>query len=40
MRNLGSPKTAPRGNLMAAVGMLLAIVATLLDQVQGVVDYG
>ncbi len=37
MRNLASPKTAPRGNLIAAVGMLVAIVATLLYQ--GVVDY-
>jgi NAD(P) transhydrogenase subunit beta len=30
LRLLGSPKTAPRGNLTAAVGMLIAIVATLL----------
>jgi NAD(P) transhydrogenase subunit beta len=37
LHNLGSPRTAPRGNAMAAVGMLIAIVATLL--VQGVVDY-
>ena len=37
MRALSSPKTAPRGNLTAAVGMLLAIVATLLNA--GVVDY-
>ena len=37
MRNLGSPKTAPRGNQIAAVGMLVAIVATLL--VQEVVSY-
>ena len=29
---LGSPKTARRGNLYAAIGMLMAIVATLLDQ--------
>ncbi|MCH2187884.1 NAD(P)(+) transhydrogenase (Re/Si-specific) subunit beta, partial [Myxococcota bacterium] len=37
LRNLSSPKTAARGNAMAAVGMLIAIVATLLYQ--GVVDY-
>ncbi len=27
---LGSPRTARRGNLVSAVGMLLAVVATLL----------
>jgi NAD(P) transhydrogenase subunit beta len=37
LRNLSSPKTATRGNAMAAVGMLIAIVATLLYQ--EVVDY-
>ncbi|HEM45483.1 MAG TPA: NAD synthetase, partial [Alphaproteobacteria bacterium] len=37
LRNLSSPKTAPLGNWMAAVGMLIAVVATLL--VQGVVDF-
>ncbi len=37
LRNLSSPRTAALGNQMAAVGMLIAIVATLL--VQGVVDY-
>ncbi len=37
LRNLSSPKTAALGNQMAAVGMLIAIVATLM--VQGVVDY-
>jgi NAD(P) transhydrogenase subunit beta len=37
MRNLSSAKTAPRGNLTASLGMLVAIVATLLAQ--GVVDY-
>ena len=37
MRNLSSAKTAPRGNKIASVGMLIAIVATLL--MQGVVDY-
>jgi NAD(P) transhydrogenase subunit beta len=30
LRMLGSPKTAPKGNLTAAAGMLVAIVATLL----------
>ena len=30
MRYLGSPKTAPRGNKIAALGMLIAVVATLL----------
>lgn len=29
---LGSPKTARKGNLYAAIGMFLAIAATLLDQ--------
>jgi NAD(P) transhydrogenase subunit beta len=38
MRNLGSPKTAPRGNLMASLGMAVAIVATLL--IKQVVGYG
>ncbi|MBW2229070.1 MAG: NAD(P)(+) transhydrogenase (Re/Si-specific) subunit beta [Deltaproteobacteria bacterium] len=37
LRNLSSPKTASLGNFMAAVGMLVAIVATLLYQ--EVVDY-
>ena len=37
LRNLSSPKTAALGNQMSAVGMLIAIVATLM--VQGVVDY-
>jgi NAD(P) transhydrogenase subunit beta len=37
LRMLSSPKTAPRGNLIAAVGMLIAVVATLV--MQGVVDY-
>jgi NAD(P) transhydrogenase subunit beta len=38
MRYLGSPKTAPRGNQIAAVGMLVAIVATLL--MKEVVSFG
>jgi NAD(P) transhydrogenase subunit beta len=38
LRNLSSPKSAPLGNSMAAVGMLIAIVATMLDQ--QVVSYG
>ena len=32
LKGLASPRTAPRGNLLGATGMLLAIVATLLDQ--------
>ncbi len=38
LRGLSSPKTAPRGNSLAALGMLFAIVATLLAQ--DVVSYG
>jgi len=32
LKKLGSPATARSGNVIAAVGMLLAIVATMLDQ--------
>ena len=32
LKKLGSPATARQGNLLAAVGMLLAVVATLLDR--------
>ncbi|ARV57516.1 NAD synthetase [Nostocales cyanobacterium HT-58-2] len=32
LKKLGSPATARQGNVVAAVGMLLAIVATMLDQ--------
>ncbi|QDL07942.1 NAD synthetase [Brasilonema octagenarum UFV-E1] len=32
LKQLGSPATARQGNVVAAVGMLLAIVATMLDQ--------
>jgi NAD(P) transhydrogenase subunit beta len=32
LKELGSPATARRGNVLAAIGMLIAIVATLLDQ--------
>lgn len=32
LKKLGSPATARNGNVIAAVGMLLAIVATLLDR--------
>ena len=32
IKNLGSPKTARKGNLFASIGMLMAIVVTLLDQ--------
>ncbi len=38
LKKLGSPATARNGNLVAAVGMLLAIVATMLDQ--HVLNYG
>jgi NAD(P) transhydrogenase subunit beta len=37
LKRLGSPATARQGNIVAAVGMLLAIVATLLNQ--SVVNY-
>jgi NAD(P) transhydrogenase subunit beta len=32
LRGLGHPKTAVRGNILGAVGMLVAVVATLLDK--------
>jgi NAD(P) transhydrogenase subunit beta len=32
LKGLSSPKTAPRGNMLGAVGMLIAIVATLVGQ--------
>ena len=32
LRNLSSPRTAPTGNLLAALGMLVAVVATLVWQ--------
>jgi NAD(P) transhydrogenase subunit beta len=32
LKKLGSPASARNGNLIAAVGMLLAIIATMLDQ--------
>ena len=32
LKRLSSPKTARSGNAIAAVGMLVAIAATLLDQ--------
>ncbi|HEY9910126.1 MAG TPA: NAD(P)(+) transhydrogenase (Re/Si-specific) subunit beta [Thermosynechococcaceae cyanobacterium] len=38
LKKLGSPDTARQGNLVAAIGMLIAIVATLLDQ--HVLNYG
>jgi H+-translocating NAD(P) transhydrogenase subunit beta len=37
LKLLGSAATARKGNLLSAVGMLLAIVAALLDQ--GIVEY-
>ncbi|MDA9636591.1 NAD(P)(+) transhydrogenase (Re/Si-specific) subunit beta, partial [SAR86 cluster bacterium] len=32
LRMLGNPERAQRGNLISSLGMLLAIVVTLLDQ--------
>jgi NAD(P) transhydrogenase subunit beta len=32
LKGLASPRTAPRGNMIGSLGMLLAVVATLLDQ--------
>jgi len=32
LKGLSSPKTAPHGNMLGAVGMLIAIIATLVDQ--------
>jgi NAD(P) transhydrogenase subunit beta len=37
LKRLGSPATARQGNTISAVGMLVAVVAALLDQ--GIVDY-
>lgn len=37
LKNLSSPKTAPRGNMLGAIGMFIALIVTLLDQ--GVVSY-
>ena len=37
LKQLGSPATARRGNTISAVGMLVAVVAALLDQ--GIVDF-
>ena len=37
LKGLGSPATARRGNLISAIGMLLAVVGGLLDQ--GIVEY-
>jgi len=38
IKQLSSPKSARNGNLLASVGMLLAIVATLLDR--QILSYG
>lgn len=38
LKGLTKPRTAVRGNLTGAVGMLIAVVVTLLDQ--GIVGYG
>ncbi|GBF51169.1 NAD(P)(+) transhydrogenase subunit beta [Leptospira ryugenii] len=32
LKQLGTPKTATRGNLLGAIGMLIAVLVTLLDQ--------
>lgn len=37
LKQLGSPATARRGNMISSTGMLLAIIAALLDQ--GIVQY-
>ena len=37
LKQLGSPATARRGNSISALGMLVAVVAALLDQ--GIVDF-
>ena len=37
LKNLSSPRTAPRGNGIAAIGMLVAVVATLVSA--GVLDW-
>ncbi len=37
LKMLGSPATARRGNMVSAVGMLLAVISALLDQ--GIVDF-
>ncbi len=37
LKQLGSPATARRGNMISSLGMLLAVVAALLDQ--SIVDY-
>ena len=37
LKMLGSPATARRGNMVSAIGMLVAIIAALLDQ--GIVDF-
>lgn len=37
LKQLGSPATARRGNMISSIGMLVAIVAALIDQ--GIVEY-
>jgi proton-translocating NAD(P)+ transhydrogenase subunit beta len=37
LKNLGSPATARRGNMLSSIGMLIAIVVTLFDQ--EIIDY-
>jgi NAD(P) transhydrogenase subunit beta len=38
LKMLSSPKTAPRGNQVAAIGMLIAVLATLINS--EVISYG
>jgi H+-translocating NAD(P) transhydrogenase subunit beta len=38
LKQMGSPATARKGNLLGAIAMLLAVVATLLDK--QVLSYG
>ena len=37
LKMLGSPKTARKGNLLSSVGMLSAVLVTLLDQ--SIIDF-
>ena len=37
LKSLGRPRTAPRGNLLGASGMFIAVIATLLDR--AIVDF-
>lgn len=37
LKMLGSPATARRGNILSSIGMLIAVIVTLMDQ--GIIDY-